>query len=281
MIKTHPASCLRPSCLASAIVLTAVLVGSSAQAQVTQYDVNGTAAQLGSGAVTTAPYSSGDSQLYLPSPYQIALGGTTLTFTATTGNKFETFTNFVDPTTGALTYDFADGTHLLDTFDADATNPNPISGIAGAPTGPLRIDFSTGVSSFGLSVQGGFPDYEMFTFQTFSGTTPLTATPFVTGTYDNTGAMNPSGKSLFLGAQSNGSLITSVLISSASSQTDPNGSQGFVPTGHSNDFFFGPVTATPAAVPEASTVASLSLLMLCLGGILLRKKMSTGKASAS
>lgn len=279
MTQTSRATYIRSLCLASALILTAAFASPSVQAQATQYDVNGTAAQLGSGAVTTTPYSSGDSQLSLASPYQIGLGTTTVTFTATAGNKFETFTNFADTSTGALTLDYADGTRLLDTFDAEAPNPNPISGIDGTPTGPLRIDFSTGVSSFGLSVQSGFPDFEAFAFQTFSGTTPLTATPLVTGIYDNTGGGNPSGKSLFLGAESSGLLITSVVVSSTSLMAGPNPGE-FVPTGHSNDFFFGPVTAAPAAVPEASTVASLSLLMLCLSGAILRRKMTAAKALA-
>ena len=267
----------RSVCLASAAVLLVSLAG-VANAQSTQYDVNGTSAQLGPTAVTTAPYPVGDSQLYVASPYITTLSPTVsvpVTFTATTGIRFESFTNTSDPSTMTTPLDFAPETQLLNTFDADAANPNP--NVSGTPTGPLRIDFGSGVSAFGLSVQDAFPDDELFTFTTYDGATLLNTTPFTTGLYDNT-LDTPSGKSLFLGAQATGgAVITSVLISSTSLAPNSNGE--LVDSGYSNDFYFGPLTTIPAAVPEASTTVSFGLLlMLGLGGALLRRKMAWPKS---
>ena len=260
--------------LASAAGLLIVLAGSAAYAQATEYDVNGTASQLGTSAVTTDPYPIGDNQLYVPSPFVTNVGGVTATFTATNGIRFESFTNAPPSGSTANTEDFPTGTQLLDTFDADAAP-------GGSPTGPLRIDFSSGVSAFGLSVQNGFPDDENFTFSAFNGTTLLNNSAFTTGFYDNT-TDTASGKSLFLGAQATGgSLITSVLISSSSLAPDSNGK--LVDSGHSNDFFFGPLSINSAPVPEASTTVSFGLLlMLGLAGAFAasRKQKSAKKASA-
>ena len=268
----------RSVCLASAAALL-VSLAATANAQSTEYDVNGTSAQLGPAAVTTAPYPIGDSQLYVPSPYVTTLSpmtATPVTFTATTGIRFESFTNTPD-STGTTPLDFAPGTQLLDTFDPDAVNPNP--NIKGTPTGPLRIDFGSGVSAFGLSVQDGQPDFEMFTFAAYDGSTLLSTTPFTTGLYDNS-LDTVSGKSLFLGAQATGgAVITSVLISSTSLAPDPNTGE-LVDSGYSNDFFFGPLSTVPAAVPEASTTVSFGLLLtLGVGGALLRRKITAPKAA--
>jgi len=246
--------------------LLTVLTVSATHAQVASYDPNGNVSQLGSAASQTVPYTTGDSQLYVPSPYTIAFGNNTATFTATQGNKFEAFTN-IPPAGGTVApFDFPSGTHLLDTFDADAKNPSTPNG---SPTGPLRITFGSGVSSFGLSAQGGVFDFETFSLTLFNGDTILNPgqTPFVFGPFDNTSSTS-SGKSVFLGAYTTGSLpITSALISSTSVAPDQQQQGKLVDTKYGNDFFFGPLSANNAPVPEASTTVSFGvLLMLGVGG---------------
>lgn len=199
---------------------------------------------------------------FLYGPFSVADGVNTATFTATqtaqagqNGKSFETFVN-----NGNL--DFPTGTNLIDTgVGSNQTDGN-------TPTGPLRIDFSQGVSAFGLNAQDNAFDMETFTFTVFTNGDTTAGTTFVTPTYDNTVA--PSGKSVFLGAQTlAGSLITSVLISSKSVADN-----GTVSTANSNDIYFGPLS-TNAPVPESSTTVSFGLLLaLGLGGALLssRKK---------
>lgn len=201
---------------------------------------------------------------FLYGPFTVAAGINDVTFTATqtaqagqNGKSFETFVN-----DGGL--DFPIGTNLIDT----GVGSNRSDG--NTPTGPLRIDFSQGVSAFGLNAQDAAVDMETFTFTVFTDGNTTTGTTFVTPAYDNT--VNPAGKSVFLGAQSlGGSLITSVLISSESVATDPITG---VSTANSNDIYFGPLS-TNSPVPEASTTVSFGLLLaLGLSGVLLssRKK---------
>ena len=219
---------------------------------------------------TTDP-SITDSQykdiLFLNGPFSVAAGINTATFTATqtaqageNGKSFETFVN-------DGSQDFPVGTNLIDTGVGSNVNKG------NTPTGPLRIDFSYGVSAFGLNAQDNAIDQESFTFTVFTDGNTTTGTTFVTPAYDNT--MDPSGKSVFLGAQSlGGSLITSVLISSSSVATDKFGN---VSTLNSNDIYFGPLS-TNAPVPEASTTVSFGLLLaLGLGGALFssRKKQAS------
>lgn len=268
--------------------LLTILTVSVAHAQVASYDPNGNASQLGSSASQTAPYTSGDSQLYVPSSYTDALGSNAATFTATQGDKFESFTNYIQSGTSVLELDFAAGTKLLDTFDAEAKNPTTPNG---SPTGPLRIDFASGVSSFGLNVQGGVSDFETFSLTLYNGTTVLNPgqAPFVFGPFDNTGTAfsSPpsSGKSVFVGAYTTGDLsITSALISSTSFAPDPNPAQGgkLVDTHYGNDFFFGPLSANDAPVPEASTTVSFGLLlMLGVGGAALSARRNAAKKASA
>ena len=192
--------------------------------------------------------------LFINGSFTVADGfNNTATFTATqtgqSGKSFETFVN-------DGTQDFLKGTNLIDT----GVGTNKIDG--NTPTGPLRIDFSQGVSAFGLNAQDNAFDQETFTFTVFTDGSTTTGTTFVTPTVDNSG--DAPGKSVFLGAQSlGGSLITSVLISSNSIATDTSGN---VSTRNSNDIYFGPLS-TNAPVPEASTTVSFGLLLaLGLGG---------------
>lgn len=249
------------ACAAIALCAFAALGGRAAQAQTITdpFSFSGDASQLGPGAFTiNNPADDGTG--FVNSPVTISGNGIRVTYTALNGTpgmpSFETFNNF----DGSL--DFPKPTNLLDTFDG-ANN-----------TGPLEIDFSQGVSAFGLRAQDGAPDQETFT---------ITATDqngnnfaFVSPTVDQT--MSPSGRSVFLGAQGNGgSLITKVVISSASTL-------GGQPTTGSNEFYFGPITLRSApAVPEASTFVGSGMGLILFAGMLWsasRRKVSRGSQSA-
>lgn len=238
---------LRKPAPLTALLALAVLGGSAAHAQ-TSLNPNGTAAQLGAGAVTTAPYAAGTPSGVgtintLPSPYHVTAGGQTITFTATNGSVFESRTNQGQ-------YDFAAGTQILDTFDPISKNP----------TGPLQIDFSSSVQSFGLQAQSARFDSERFTVDLYkTGADIVPFYSYVTPIFDNTIG---SGKSVFLGVQSTDSnAFTKVIISSQSFTAAPV-------TGN-NDFYFGPLGFQPAAVPEASSVVSLGMALTLLGGVTL------------
>ena len=231
--------------LGSAALLLAFLGGPAAQAQVTQL----TAPPPGASATTTAMYPVGDADGFINAPFTVAAGNTNVTYTATNTTpgspSFESFSNYDS------SLDFPANTQIVDTFDGNN------------PTGPLLINFSSGVPSFGIKAEDNAFDDETFTFTVFSGTA---GTTFVLPTVDNT---QGAGKSVFLGAQAaGGQLITSILISSAS----------IVPgtgyTGGSNDFYVGPLSIyNTAPVPEASTTLSFGLLLaLGAGGLLLRRK---------
>lgn len=248
---------LRKSAPLAALLALAVLGGSSAHAGQNPYNPNGTAAQLGGEASTTAPYAAGTPSGVgtintLPSPYTVTSGGQTITFNATgeaVGSKFESLHNQGQ-------FDFAAGTQILDTFDPN-TQIN---------TGPLEIDFSKGVTAFGLQAQSARVDSEQFTFSTFNGTA-LVGT-YTSPIFDNT---QGSGQSVFLGAQATGGdIFTKVVISSQSFTADPV-------TGN-NDFYFGPLSVVP--VPEASSVVSLGMALALLGGVtLLARRRRVNRAS--
>ena len=184
---------------------------------------------------------------FISGPFTVAAGSIGVTFTAVNtavgADSFESFHN-----NGSL--DFPADTQLIDTASGSSAADGS------TPTGPLRIDFSTGVSAFGVTVQDNAFDSETFTFTTYCGTDPVNSTTFVTPTYDNTAG--PAGKSVFLGAQAIGDArITSVLISSASVAVENGGTS----TANSNDFYVGPLSVY-APVPEASSLLSLGLLLI-------------------
>ena len=249
---------LRKSVPLAALLALAALGGTAAHAGQNVFDPNGTAAQLGGGASTTTPYpvgtpdsTSGGNNLYVPSPYSQAVGGQTVTFTTNgelTNGVFESF--------DSAGFDFAPGTQLLNTFDGRypiGTTPNPFGS-----NGPLEIDFSTGVTAFGLQVQSAPADFEQFTFSTYNGSTFIDKS--TSDVFDN---FNPAvGKSLFLGAQAtNGDVFTKVIISSKSF------SNGVEQPENDNDFYFAPLSVVP--VPEASSVVSLGMALALLGGVTL------------
>lgn len=254
-----------PFLLSSFLFLTALAAG-AANAQVVP--LTGPPTQPGTATTAvypvgaTDPNDAGDYYYskvdFIYAPFTVAAGSTNVTFTATNApasKSFESFTN-----NGA--FDFPVGTQLVDTGVGD----NESAG--NTPTGPLRINFSSGVSAFGLSAEDDAFDSETFTFTVYTNGSTANGTTFTTATYDNT--VGPSGKSVFLGAQALGStVITSVLISSAS--VADNGS-GSVSTAGSNDFYFGPLSAVPAAVPETSTLVSLGLLLAFAAGLTIVRK---------
>ncbi len=251
-------------------LLSSVFLAGAADAQVVVLTAPptqpGTAVTAAYPVGATDPNDAGDPYYstvdFIYAPFTVAAGRTNVLFTATNApaNKsFESFTN-------DGSFDFPTGTQLVDTGVGDNENAG------NTPTGPLRINFSGGVSAFGLSAEDNAFDSETFTFTVYTNGSTANGTTFTTATYDNT--VDPSGKSVFLGAQSLGSaVITSVLISSLSVAS--NGSGG-TSTAGSNDFYFGPLSTTPAAVPEASSVVSLALL-LALGAAfaVIRKERKT------
>ncbi len=259
MNMTSPAAHLRSLCLASAVVLTAALAGSSAQAQVTQL----TAAPSAPTA-TTAQYPVNNG--FIKNAFSSTLGtANTATFTATaTGPRVNSFETFVNSAANGTPLDFPVDTVVINTFDGGDNSTHTV-------TGPLNISFASGVSSFGLNVESARVDTAIFTFTAFSGTNTLGTFTYAPVTQT---ANNP--RSIFIGAQAfGGQQITSVLISDTSNALGN--------TDGTNDFYFGPLsTYNSAPVPEASTTVSFGLLlMLGLGGAVLRKKTSAAKASAA
>ncbi len=184
---------------------------------------------------TTAIYTGSDGD-FVTSPYVLAAGGNTLTFTATNGINFARVDEG-NSWTGA----FADGTKLLWNLDSNGTNG-----------GPNIISFATGVVEAGLSVQQDDAATTTFTATAFNGLTPeltiMVTVPDTPGTPGNLG---------FIGFQANGGdMITSIVISS----TDAGNSS------FNNDFAMGPVTFGSAApaVPEPSSLALAGVSTLCL-----------------
>ena len=251
----------RKSAPLTALFALAALGGTAAHAGQNVFDPNGTAAQLGAGAAATTPYSAGTPSgvgtiKTVSSPYTVTSGGQTITFNATgeaANSKFESLNNQGQ-------FDFAAGTQLLDTFDPN-TNTN---------TGPLEIDFSKGVTAFGLSAQDSAVDQEVFTFSTYNGAA-LVGT-YTSPLFDN---RTGSGKSVFLGAQATGGdIFTRVVISSQSFPDNPNN----LPITGSNDFYFGPLNVVP--VPEASSMVSLGMVLALLGGVTLIARRRRGSRAS-
>jgi PEP-CTERM motif len=178
-------------------------------------------AGLSSGDATTDPYS-GTSGTFYPNPFIATGGGNTLAFTVA-GMALSRFD------ADGVEEDFAAGTHLLSTDDA--------SGVA---SGPLTIAFTKGVSEFGLMAQSIGFDTETLMYTAYDGSVAIGS--YTSPATDNT---TGAGTALFLGGQAtNSDMITSVVVSSVSS-TEVS----------TNDFFVGPVTFGPSAVPEPSSLA--------------------------
>ena len=246
--------------LAAALGLMAIFSGPSAQAGVNFFDPQtDTAASLGAGTFTTSAYPAGTTDAIDPtagdvtSPFSMAAGSNTLTFTAQNPVPNEASFGNIDNSGG--TYDISSN-RLIETADL----------VTLVPTGPLQIDFQQGVTGFGLNAEDFSAVFESFTVTAYNNGTQIGS--FTTPVVDSSGA-NP-GKSLFLGGKTtNGDLITQLVISSTS--TLPDSMTGVqTDTGDSNDFVFGPVTVanqSGAPVPEASTVVSSGFGLLLFGGL--------------
>ena len=239
-----------------ALCALTALGGQMAQAQAMKV----TDPNLLGNTVQTSPFPSGDVTGTVPQSFTVAASSNNVTFTATTGTAAQGFESFISD----ITVDFPVGQQLEDT-----TRTSPTGNMV---TGPLQIDFTQGVTGFGLNAQDYNADMETFTLNVFggpNGTVLLNAVPFTFGPVDNTSSV---GKSVFVGALSNGGpLITRATLSSFSAAAGQNPNNG------SNDFYFGPASVK-APVPEASTVVSFGMGVFLFAGLALvarRRKVST------
>jgi PEP-CTERM motif len=165
------------------------------------------------GTVVTYPGLLSD-----PLVFDITAGAVTLTFS--TPGLFSVLDS------DGVSFDFAAGTTLL---------------VNNLQSGPLTINFSTGVREVGLFAQSLAFDTEAFTFDVFHGA--ATPTTFSVGPADNSGL---PGVALFIGARATGGdLITQLTINEF----------------FNNDFVIGPVTFGEAAaaepVPEPTSLVLL------------------------
>jgi hypothetical protein len=176
---------------------------------------------------TTAIYTGSDGDV-VPSPYVLAAGGNTLTFTALTGVQFQRVDQGVS-WNGA----FDPGTKLLWTLDPAANTGSAVG-----------VGFASAVQEVGVLVQQDNPVDTTFTAQVFNGAT-LGLTIMVTVPDNGTGAGNLG----FIGFRATGSdVITSITISSVDS----------VNSAFNNDFAMGPVVfgavSPPPVVPEPTSL---------------------------
>ncbi len=224
--------------LAGAVVAAAVVSFSApVLAQFTQLQ---SASQLGSADTTLSFTGAG----FVGSPFAQTVGGNTLTFTAASGPKLYL------QTSDGMSFDFAAGTNLLETT------------AGGGADGPLIIDFSQGVTEFGLSAQDFAADSEAFSVVAYDGSTAIGG--FSTNLVDNSMG---AGTAQFLGGSVGpGQAITRLSISSVSSEA-----------GAANDFVVGPVSFA-APIPEASSSVGFGVLV-ALGGLVLvaRKRLVSAK----
>ncbi len=248
--------------LAPAAVLLASFAGSAAQAQVIPL----TAPPAGEAATTTSTFPLNNSNGgYIIGSQVSSLGSSnTATFTVEHPGdaSFETFDN---STINGAPLAYPLNTVVLNTFDGGNGHTNTV-------TGPLDINFSSAVSSFGLTVESAEEDTATFSFAAYDG---AIASQNLIGTFTYVPVTQTVGspQSIFIGGQATGSQIVNVVVS------DVSDASGY--TGGTNDFFFGPLS-TFSPVPEASTTISFGLLLtLGLGGVLVRRKMSAPKTAAN
>ncbi|MGI4788205.1 MAG: hypothetical protein ACRYFS_05075 [Janthinobacterium lividum] len=210
------------SCSVFGVVFTTALGGAAVQAQ----SIRLTSAPPGQTAAITDAYPTGNALNFISGPFTVDAGSNTVTYMASKvavgSPSFESFNDY----DGSL--DFPVPTQLVATFDGTE------------PTGPLEIRFGLGVSAFGINAESEASVLTVFSFAVYNGTTLLGL--YTLPTVDQT---QGNSKSVFLGAQATGgNLITRIDISSGT-----------------NDFYVGPLSIYSAAVPEASTLVSFSLLL--------------------
>jgi hypothetical protein len=162
------------------LFVAAVLTCHAAPALASAIQLNSASDLSAGGTVVTYPLATP------PSPFDIAAGGVTLTFS--TPGLFQIF--------------LQDGFYAPD-FPAASTL------LANLGDGPLTVTFSTGIQEVGFFAQGFFPDVpEAFTFNVFDGASLLKT--FAVGPNPNVGV----GVALFIGARATGAdLITQLTIS--------------------------------------------------------------------
>ncbi|HEV2984662.1 MAG TPA: PEP-CTERM sorting domain-containing protein [Vicinamibacterales bacterium] len=168
--------------LLGGLSVAAVLTCHAAPARASAIQLNNASDLSAGGTVVTYPLGTP------PSPFDIAAGGVTLTFS--TPGFFQTFVQDQD---GFFAPDFpAASTLLANLFD-----------------GPLTVTFSTGIQEVGFFAQGFNSDVpEAFTFNVFDGASLLKT--FAVGPNPNAGV----GVALFIGARATGAdLITQLTIS--------------------------------------------------------------------
>ncbi len=182
-------------------------------------------------AAVTAEYT-GDAPAILPSPYTLAAGGISLTFTLAQGDlRRADQGNEI----GDMVGNFAPETKLL------YTNTNTAGEIGGGGAGPIEIVFSSGVTEVGFRAQNGFVGPESFFLSVFNGNT-------LVGDFSVNGISGQlaNDTATFLGVRATeGEVITRLIVSGISG----------VPDTPENDFAIGPVSFTPTAIPEPTTIA--------------------------
>jgi hypothetical protein len=174
--------------------VAAVLTCHATPARASAIQLNSASDLSAGGTVVTYPPGTPTS------PFDIAAGGVTLTFS--TPGFFQMFVQ-----DGTFAPDFPPASTLLGNLAA----------------GPLTVEFSTGIQEVGFFAQGLTPDVpEAFTFNVFDGASLLKT--FNVGPNPNSGV----GVALFVGARATGAdLITQLTISNTGS-TDVSFDPSFV-----------------------------------------------------
>jgi hypothetical protein len=184
------------------------------------------------------------SAIQLNSPSDLSAGGTVVTFPGVLSDPFA-----FDITASAVTLTFSTP-GLFTVMDSDGVSFDFAAGttllVNNLQSGPLTINFSTGVREVGLFAQSFAFDTEAFTFDVFHGA--ATPTAFSVGPADNSGL---PGVALFVGARATGGdLITQLTIGES----------------FNNDFVIGPITFAKAAaaepVPEPTSLVLLGTGLL-------------------
>jgi hypothetical protein len=241
--------------LLSVVLLTAV--PSAARADAIQL----TSTELLSGpGITTARYTS--TQDLVPSPLVLTFPDNTVTFTLAKGDwrRADQYVNVFG--------DFNPGTKLLYTNNNNFKAFDLVTTVGGGGSGPVEIDFATGVQLVGLRAQTGWTGLETFTFSVYNDAALL-------GTFNTNGISdkraNDEFTALLAAEATDGDVITRLVVSSLAVQG------GFeLP----NDFFIGPLsfgTPEPAtAVPEPSTI-TMTVLGLGMFGSCRRQRLRSGE----
>lgn len=212
------------------LALAAVLLCQAVPARAGAIQLTDASQLSAGGSVVTFPGLLSD-----PFGFDLTGGGVTLTFS--------TLGIFTVLESDGVSFDFPAGTNLL---------------VNNLQSGPLTINFSTGVREVGLFAQSLALDTEAFTFSVLQGGSTLGT--FETGFADNSGL---PGMALFVGARgTDGDLITQLTINEF----------------FNNDFVIGPVAFSESIAAEpVPEPASLLLLGsgLIAAGVRLRRTRKT------